>query len=72
MDACIRSFDDANEVLGISCVSYRQSTLLDTFEISNADVHAYIFLMNSQGNFYFFLPFICFGKTNILLQQYYL
>lgn len=66
MDACIRSFNDKKEVLAISCVSYLQSTLLDTSKISDADVDAYIFLLNSQGKVYFLLPFIYSRKTKVL------
>ena len=65
MDACIRSFNDEKEVLAISCVSYLQSTLLDTSKISNVDVDAYIFLLNSQGNF-FLSTFIYSRKTNVI------
>ena len=62
MDACIRSFNDEKEVLAISCVSYLQSTLLDTSKISNVDVDAYIFLLNSQGNIFFCLVLFIPGK----------
>ena len=70
MDACIRSFNDEKEVLAISCVSYLQSTLLDTSKINNTDVDAYIFLLNSQGNNFFLHTFEYSRKTKIISRQY--
>ena len=49
MDACIRSFNQ-NQLIGISCISYWQSTILDTSRISNTNTGAYAFLLKSDGN----------------------
>ena len=57
MDACMRSFHQ-NQLIGISCISYWQSTILDTSRISNTNTGAYAFLLNSDGNFLLIIPLI--------------
>ena len=51
MDACIRSIR-GTEVLGISCISYIQSSLFDTSRINDASIDAYLFVMTTQGKYF--------------------
>ena len=50
LDLCIRNLDSSNKVVALSCISYSMSNYLETSRINDADIDAYVFLINEKGN----------------------
>ena len=48
LDLCIRNLDSSNKVVALSCISYSMSNYLETSRINDADIDAYVFLINEK------------------------